>query len=150
MGVPSSGKTGIGVLLQVADGQSPATWATVANVTQLSVGGATLNLIDATHLNSPDYYMERIPGLKTSADWTGTVQWDPTDATLSAISGLSKFLEDRSLQMFRLNPTAIGISTILECDAYVAELGNIEVSPEGIMTRSFTLSPTGKVRETSL
>lgn len=147
-GVASTGKTGIGALLQVSDGQSPETWATVANVTNLSVGGATLNMVDATHLNSPDYYMEQIPGLKTSAPWTGTVQWDPTDATLGAATGMAKYLEDRTLETFRLNAFQIGITTALVCDAYVSELGNIEVSPEGIMSRSFTLTPTGKVRET--
>lgn len=150
VGVASTGKTGIGVLLQVSDGESPPVWATVANVTQLNAGGATLNMVDATHLNSPNFYMEQIPGLKKSADWTGTVQWDPTDPTLGSATGMAKFLEDRSLETFRLNAAALGIALILEVDAYVSELGNVSVTPEGLMTRTFTLAPTGKVRETTL
>ena len=149
-GVASTGLTGIGVILQVSDGESPDTWATVANVTQLSVGGATLNLVDATHLNSPDYFSERKPGLKVSSDWTGTIQWDPTDATTGSATGLASFLEARTRETFRLNAFALGITTGLECDAYVSELGNIEVTPEGLMTRSFTLAPDGKVREVLL
>lgn len=149
-GVKSTGKTGIGVLLQVSDGESPETWATVANVTQLSVGGATLNLVDATHLNSPDFFSERKPGLKQSSDWTGTIQWDPTDPTIGAATGLASFLENRTRETFRLNALGVGISTGLLCDAYVSELGNIEVTPEGLMTRSFTLAPDGKVVEVTI
>lgn len=150
MGVASTAKMGIGALLQVSDSASPPVWATVANVTQLSVGGITLSTQDGTHLNSPDFYMEVIPGLKSAQPWTGTVQWDPSDGTLDATTGLNKFLEDRSLEVFRLNASAIGITTGIECDAYVTELGNVEVSPEGLMTRSFTLTPSGKPRETDL
>lgn len=146
----STGKTGIGALLKVSDGASPAVYATVANVTQLSVGGTSLNMVDATHLASPNYYREQIPGLKSAQDWTGTIQWDPTDATLGSTSGMAKFLEDRTLETFRFDASGIGITTGLEVDAYVSELGNVEVSPEGIMTRSFTLSVTGKVREVDL
>lgn len=150
MAQASTGKTGIGALLKVSDGASPPVFATVANVTQLSVGGVTLNLVDATHLDSPNYFMERKPGLKTSQDWTGTIQWDPTDPTIGSTSGLAKFIDDRTLETFRFDASALGITTGLECDAYVSDLGNIEVTPEGLLTRSFTLAPTGKVREVDL
>ncbi|MER9768871.1 hypothetical protein NKJ09_22725 [Mesorhizobium sp. M0189] len=149
-GVASTGKTGIGALLQVGDGESPMVFATVANVTQLSIGGVTLNMVDSTHLNSPDFYMEQKPGLKKAVDWTGTIQWDPTDPTTGSATGLTKFLEDRSLETFRFNAFQLGITTALEVDANVSSLGNIEVSPEGLMTRPFTLSPSGKVREVTV
>lgn len=146
----STGKAGIGVLLQVSDGEVSPTWATVANVTQLSAGGTTVNVLDATHLDSPDFYSEKIPGLKTADDWTFTVQWDPTDVTLDQTTGLGAFLEDRTLETFRLNAFQLGITTAIECDAYVTTLGNIEVSPDGIMTRPGTLSVVGKPREVTV
>jgi len=149
-GVASTGKIGIGVLLQVSDGNPSPTWATVANVTTLSGGGATLDMVDSTHLNSPDFYAEMTPGLKHSTAWTGTVQWDPSDPTLGPVSGLAKFLEDRSIQTFRINPSQLGIMTTLECDAYCSELGNIDVSPTGLMTQAFTLTPTGAIRRVDL
>ena len=68
----STARAGIGVTLEVSDGASPATWATVGNVTQLSAGGISIATLDATHLASPNMYTEMIPGLKTSSPWTGT------------------------------------------------------------------------------
>lgn len=150
MGVASTAKSGIGVLLQVSDGASPAVWATVANVTQLSGGGTSVTVLDSTHLDSPDFYSEKLPGLKSADDWSFTVQWDPTDATLDQTTGLGKYVEDRSLETFRINAFQLGITTAIECDAYVTQLGNIEISPDGIMTRSVTLSVVGKPREVTV
>lgn len=143
----STGKAGIGALLQVSDGASPAVWATVGNVTELNAGGVTINVIDSTHLASPDFYAEKLPGLKTASDWTGTVQFDPTDPTLDSDTGLRKFLEDRSLETFRVNLAALFAGFGIEADAYVTELGNLSVTPEGLVTQSFTLSVKGAPRE---
>src|SRR3546814_3460259 len=84
----STGKAGIGVTLQRGDGSSPEVYATMANVTQISAGGVTVNMIDATHLDSPDFYAEFIPGLKTADEWTATIQWDPSDPTQNGTTGL--------------------------------------------------------------
>lgn len=146
----STGKAGIGALLQVSDGASPAVWSTVGNVTQLSAGGVSVNVIDSTHLASPDFYRERIPGLKTAEDWTGTVQFDPEDATLDSTTGLRKFLEDRSLETFRINMTALFTGFGIEVDAYVTTLGNLEVTPEGLVTQPFTLTVKGAPREVTI
>ena len=150
MGQESSGRAGIGVLLQVSDGASPPTWATVANVLTVSAGGITINMLDSTHLDSPDYYTEMSPGLKTSSPWTGQVQFDPEDPTLNSTTGLKKFAEDRSLETFRLNFTQLGLTFGLEVDAYASGIENIEVSPQALMTQSFTLTPKGKVREVTI
>lgn len=146
----STGRAGLGVLLEVSDGGSPAQWATVGNVTQLSAGGVSINMLSTTHLASPDFHSEQAPGLKTSSAWTGTVQFDPDDPTLDSSTGLKKFAEDRSLETFRLNFTNLGMTFGLEVDAYVSELGNIEFGAESIMSQSFTLTPKGAVRETTI
>lgn len=146
----STGKAGIGMTLQVASDTSPVTWATVGNVTQLSAGGVTVNVQDTTHLGSPDMYRERVPGLKTAEDWTGTVQFDPEDPTLDSSTGMRKFLEDRTLETFRVNMDAVFTGFGIEVDAYVTTLGNIEITPEGLATQSFTLTVKGKPREVSI
>lgn len=146
----STGKAGLGVTLQVSDGASPAVWSTVGNVTTVSAGGVTVNVLDATHLASPNGYAEKLPGLKTASDWTGTVQFDSEDATLDSTTGLRKFLEDRSLETFRINANAVFTGFGIEVDAYVTELGNIEIAPDAIMTQTFTLSVVGKPREVTI
>ena len=143
----STGKAGIGVILQRGNGASPEVFATVANVTTLSAAGVTVNMIDATHLDSPDFYAEFIPGLKTASEWTLTIQYDPSDPTLNGTTGMRKQMEDRTISTYRINTVAIDLEVSLEADCYVSELGNIEISPEAIMTQSVTLRPSGKPRE---
>lgn len=146
----STGKSGLGVTLQISDGAGAPVWATVGNVTALSAGGVTINMLQVTHLASPDFYSESAPGLKTSQNWTGTYQFDDSDPTLDATTGLKKFAEDRTLETFRLNFTNLGLTFGLEVDAYVSELGNIEFGAESIMSQSFTLTPKGAVREITI
>jgi len=143
----TTGKTGIGVTFQRGDGGSPEVFATIANATNLSAGGVSVNMVDATHLDSPDFYAEFLPGLKTADEWTFTLQWDPSDPTQNGTTGLRKQLEDRTIATFRANTAAIGLLVSLECDAYVSQLGNIEISPEAVMTQSCTLKVSGAPRE---
>lgn len=143
MPAQSTGKAGIGVILQRGDGASPEVFATIANVTQISAGGVTVNMIDATHLDSPDFYAEFIPGLKTADEWTATVQWDPSNATQNGTTGLRAQMEAREKRTFRMNTAAIGLAESLYADCYVSQLGNIEISPDGIMTQPMTLRPSG-------
>lgn len=146
----SSGKAGIGVALQISDMDSPPTWATVANVTNLEAGGRTLNTIDATHLASPNYYQEFIAGLKSAQAWTGTIQWDPSDPSLDDSTGLGSYLESREDLTLRINFSGVNVQSALEADGLVTELGNISISPENIMTQSFGFQPSGKPRFVAL
>lgn len=143
MPVKSTGKAGIGVILQRGNGASPEVFATIANVTQISAGGVSVNMIDATHLDSTDFYSEFIPGLKTADEWTATIQWNSSDPTHNGTTGLRKQMEDRVSAVFRMNTAAIGLTESLYAECYVSQLGNIEISPEGIMTQPLTLRPTG-------
>lgn len=140
----STGKAGIGVALKLSDMESPPTFATVANVTNLEAGGRTLNTIDATHLASPDFYQEFIAGLKTATAWTGTIQWDPSDPSLDDSTGLGKHLEDRDEVTLRIDFTGIGIQKALEATGLVSELGNMTISAESIITQTFGFTPSGK------
>ncbi|TCU34167.1 phage tail tube protein [Rhizobium azibense] len=143
MPVKSTAKAGIGVILQRGNGASPEVFATIANVSQISAGGVTVNMIDATHLDSPDFYAEFIPGLKTADEWTATIGWDPSDPTQNGTTGLRKQMEDRTSATFRMNTAAIGLSESLYAECFVSQLGNIEITPDGLMTQSLTLRPTG-------
>lgn len=139
----TTGKAGIGVTLKVSDGNVSPAYSTVANVTTLSAGGVTLNMIDATHLASPDFYQEFIPGLKAADEWTLTIQWDPSDASQNVLRTL---LENRTLREFLIDTADIGLPTSIAADCYVSKLGNVEISPEAIMTQQCTLRPSGAPR----
>ena len=143
----STGKTGLGVVLQLGDGASPEVFANVANVVSMEAGGATLELVDATHLGSPNYYREWLPHMKNAQAWTGTLQWNPSEATHDGTTGLRKKMEDRLLTTVRLDPSGMGFTKGLEADVYITELGNISFSVDGVATQSFSMQPTGRVRE---
>lgn len=147
MSAASSGRTGIGVQLKYSDGGSPATFVTVANVTQLSAGGITLNTADATQLDSPNFYMENLPTLKKAEEWTFTLQWNPSEVSHAGTSGLRYVLEQRALRQFQMNTSALGMTLGIEIYGYVTSLGNIEVTPDGIMTQSCTITPSGPAYE---
>lgn len=144
MGTASTGKAGIGVLLRVSDGADPTpTFNTISNVSTLSAGGKTLATVSSTHLDSPDFYEEFIATLKTSDEWTLTLQWDAADTEQVLLDTL---LEDRVFRTFIVDTDPLGLPTSIEADCLVINLGNVEISPTEIMSRSVTLKPTGKVR----
>jgi hypothetical protein len=149
-GVASTGKTGLGIVLEVSDGAQPATWATVANVTDLNFGGTSRTVIDRSHLNSPDGYRERIVGLKQGEDITFTAWFDPTDPTLDSTTGIRKFFEDGSLETFRANMKEVFPGYGIEVDAFVTNIGNITISVEGIVSMPVTLTVNGKPREVTI
>lgn len=149
VGTPSTGRTGIGVLLKMSADFPGTSFAIVANVTQISAGGVTVNMVDATHLNSPDFYQEFIPALKSSAEWTATIQWDPTDPTHNLTTGLKAVQEARTKRTFQVDPSQIGLSLGFEADCFVSNLGNVEIAPENLMTQQVTLRPSGAVRAKS-
>lgn len=149
-GQASTGVTGLGMLLQVSDGASPPTWATVSNVTDLNFGGVSRTVVDRSHLNSPDGYRERIVGLKQGDDVSFTAWFDPEDPTLDSTTGLRKFFDDGSLETFRLNMSEVFAGYGIEVDAFVTTIGNISVTVEGIASVAVTLTVNGKPREVTI
>lgn len=146
----TQGKTGIGVVLKMGDGASPEVFATVGGVTTLSGGGATMNMADATHLASPNFYEEFLPSLRSAEEWTFTLQWAPGDATQDATTGIRKKFNDRTLTTFRIDATAISLTLGIEADAYVSRLGNVNISPQEVMTMECSIRPSGAPREIDL
>lgn len=144
----TTGKTGAGVFLELLDTDSPPSFATVANVTNIEAGGRTLETVDATHLASPDKYREFLSTLKTADDWTATVQWDPNDPTLDNTTGLGSRLESGEETTLRVNFSALGTGYDLglEADGFVTNLGSITIGVDTLMTQPFTFKPTGAPR----
>lgn len=143
----TTGRTGIGVTLKLGDGASPEVFATVANVTALNAGGVTLGTVEATHLASPNFYEEFLPTLKSAEVWTFTLQWDPSNATHDGTTGLRAKMESRALTNVKVNPYAIGLAKGFAASGYVTQLGNVSITPTGIMTQECQFRPTGQVTE---
>lgn len=136
----TQGKAGIGVLLQLGGTASPTVYTTISGVTELQAGGVSLNMIDATHLDSPNYYQEFIPGLKSADEVTLTLQYSLDDTVHQQLRDI---LEDREIRKWKVDTTAIGATVSLTFSAYISQLGNVTIQPDQIMTQSVTLRPSG-------
>lgn len=141
----TTGRTGIGALLKLGDNLSPTAFATVANVVSIEAGGFNLELVDATHLGSPNYLREWLPSLRSAQAWNMTIQWDPTHATHDATTGLKAKQDGRLLTDLRVNLFQTGLARELRAQGYISELGNASMTIDGIMTQSFVFQPTGLV-----
>lgn len=143
----TTGKTGIGTTLELGDGESPEGFAIVANVVSIEGGGFTLELVDATHLASPNQLREWLPSLRTAEAWNMTIQYAPTDATHNASTGLRSKLDNRSFTTMRIDMSGTGFALGLQGQGYVTNLGNVSITVDGIMTQTLTFQPTGNVVE---
>lgn len=111
------------------------TYSAVAEVTRITLPGWTRNSVDATHLESPDGWAEFIPGLKTASDCTFEMNWVPAaeDPMLAAFNaGTGNFQ-----CIFPNGATAIRFAGM------VTSFTPGEVSPEGKLSASVTIKPTG-------
>jgi hypothetical protein len=113
----------------------------IAEVKSIGVLGRTRTMIPATHLLSPDEYEEVVPGLKRAGALVITGNFIPGDTGGQA--GLESDFEDGTLQSFTLAyPDDMG--TTFEFDAYVSALEVGEVTPEGLIGFSATMTIQGK------
>jgi len=83
-----------GTLLQRGDGGGPETFATVAEVTNISGPGLTQEMIDVTSHESADW-RDYIPGIADGGELTLDINYIPDLAGHDATAGLLKDFEDQ-------------------------------------------------------
>lgn len=59
---------GFGTLFQTSDGNSPATWSTVAEVISISPPEISRDNIDTSHENGPNEWRQNMPGLTSPGE----------------------------------------------------------------------------------
>lgn len=137
----TSARLGYGTLLQAGnstDGASTS-YTTIAEVRDISLPQRSLELLDATHQESPDGYQEYVPGLKDGGEVSFEVNWLP-DATTQA--NLVTDFENRTRRDFKIieSNTAASYWTFT---AYVSKIAP-EAPVQGVARASFTLRISGK------
>jgi hypothetical protein len=79
---------GYGAQLLVGQGgASPETYAAVADVNEITFGEMTTNIIDITHLRSPDAHTEKMAGMRSSGEFGITGNWRPAHGSQSNAGG---------------------------------------------------------------
>ncbi len=124
---------GLGAKFGIKNGNN---YTSLAEVTRITPPGWSRNTVDATHLESPDAWAEFIAGLKTASDCTFDVNWIPatSDPLMAAFdAGRGEFQ-----LLFPSGTAALNFTGI------VTEFKPGEISPEGKLSASVTIKPSGR------
>jgi predicted secreted protein len=90
---------GYGTLFQTSDGNSPAVWSTVAEVTMITPPGMSRDNIDLSHENGPNEWRENMPGLKTPGEVKLEFNFIPDGGSFS---DLMAELDDQLIRVRRI------------------------------------------------
>ena len=127
-----------GTLVKVGDGGDPETFATIAELLDISGPNWRLSTEDATNHSSPSAWGEKIATIKDGDDITFQVNYVPDGTSHGYTSGLLKLLDDRALTNFQVVFPDTG-STTWEFAGYVAGVGP-GAPVRGKLTAAITIS----------
>jgi hypothetical protein len=133
----TQGKGGFGTLLQVGDGGGPETFSTVAEIVDVVPGDVSLETADATHMESPSGFRERVATLLDSGPVTARLNWIGGDSTQA---GLRTDQTAKTLRNFKI--VAPGAAYEWTFSAFVTRIG--DATPMGDVIRiDVELTPSG-------
>lgn len=135
----TAARTGLGTKLYRGDGAVSETFTALPEVLDVNGPGTSLMTEDATHMESPNGYVEKIGTVKEAGTVTFQMHLQDNEALLVA---LQADLDAPNLRNFRLvHPSGT------RRKSYAAWVTSIEPSypVKGKMTYALTLTPTGKV-----
>lgn len=136
------GISAFGTLLKIGDGATPENFTTIAEVTNISGPSLSLEPIEITSHSSPGGWKEFIGGLLDAGEVTFDINYEPTEATHNATTGLIADMVDRTLRNFQLVFPDTGNTTW----SFMALVTGFEPSEpvEDKLTASVTLKLTGQ------
>ncbi|MBI4916876.1 MAG: hypothetical protein HY825_13595 [Acidobacteria bacterium] len=130
--------TNVGLTVQLHDGTS--TYTDIAEVTDVSGLGLTVDVTETTHYSSTSGYKTRLPTLLDLKPITLQVNFLRTGATHDGTTGLLYVAKGKLARQFKIRTPAA--ATLWEMTCYVTD---VTINPPigGQVTGSFTLTPTG-------
>lgn len=128
-------------LLKMGDGATPTeAFATIAEVKDIKGPKLKSDLEDATSHDSTDGWKEYIPTLIEGGEITFDLQFVPTGATHSYVTGLVKLWVDRTLRNFQL---IFPDATVWLMPCYVTGV-DMENTLKGLSRADVTMQVSGK------
>lgn len=130
---------GIGTKFMVGDGAESEQFVAIGEITNIGPPGMTTDVQDATTLDSEDGYEEKVPTIIRTGEGTLTFNFDPEDEDQK---DFLNYLQTRAKKNFRvLYPDGVNF---YQFAAYVTGYEPGEITPDGFLSVSVTLSATGK------
>lgn len=117
------------------EGSTAGTYVDLAEVISITPPGMTRNTVDATHLQSPDGWMEYIAGLKDTGEASITLNFVP-----SATDALYAAFEDESGAYQITFPNGV----MFRFSGFFTGYTPSDITPEGKLEVTATIKPTGK------
>lgn len=134
-------KHGYGATLKRGDGADPEVFTAVAEVKTLESPGFSMDVHDATHLNSDDAFREFVAGLIDAGEISGTLNYLPSDDTQDPTNGLLSDMYARALKNYEFG---FPDGSKFTCACFVTRFGPGSVSNDGVVEAPFTLKVSGK------
>jgi len=138
----TSAKIGYGVLLKVGNGATPEVFTAIAELTNISGPGLTLDAVEATHTESPNAYREYIAGLLDGGEISLEVNFLPGNATHAIATGILGDHQNRTMRNFQV-VWPDGSSTTWSFAALVTK-AEPTAPLDNRMTMALTLKISGK------
>ena len=131
-------RSGFGALLKRGDGGGTEVFSTVAEVVNIGDVSSTLGTADATHMESPDRFMEKIPTLFEQQPVSVELNYLPGDTSQNLLRADHLAATLRNFQI-----TIPGSVKVVSFSAYVTKAGPA-FPHDNKMTQTIELTPSGK------
>jgi len=148
---PGEAFTGYGVQLLVGQGgASPQMFVAIADLESITPGDMSTDVIEITHLRSPEAHREKTAGLRDSGAFALTGNWRPTHGSHSNAGGdgftnggLIALWRTRAEAMFKIVLTDGSPGTEWPFRGVVTKFQPGEISGDAKVTFSAEITPLG-------
>lgn len=134
-------KAGFGALLKIGDGATPTeVFTTIAEVVNITPPSHELETADATHMESPNGFRERIATVLNAGEGTFELNFLPDDTSQDQ---LITDQEAKTLRNFQITIPGSSPAKRYAFSAFVTSIGE-SIPFDDKMTRNVTLTLSGK------
>ncbi|WP_373047179.1 phage tail tube protein [Vulgatibacter sp.] len=136
-------KIGYGTTVGVESGTTPGTFIPIGGITGFTPPQGSTEEVDVTTMESPDATTESIPGMRTYAAASLTVLADPADPGQIRMDEVAVTREVVNFEGVLSNGETYTFS------GFVPQDGVSEVTMGGVITKTYSLKPSGVVTKTA-
>lgn len=83
----TNAELGYGLLIKMLTSTGPDVYTTLGQMKDIKPSGTSVDMVDATHNDSPDATEEVIPGLIRTGETSFNIHYNPTSTTMSLLIG---------------------------------------------------------------
>lgn len=135
---------GLKTQMQIEDSSNPGTYLTIAEVLTITALSLSTESVDVTNMDSPDKFMEFIPGLRDSGEVSFDINYIFDEATHGSSTGiLQDFVDvETTVRNFKIIFPDVG-STTWSFAGFVTGF-TLNDPVDAAVTASITIKVTGK------